>query len=141
MLIFFHYWKVNKHFYLRDFPCDSFTVHRDHSSSRFLKQLFPKEKCLTLVLREELVARGLGSGLSVLRPWSLRKWGTLRTRERVRVQTLLHTTAGWVLNASPVPLFFPVLQGSGIFLVCFPHPERSRHSHCCLVLQKDFVPV
>lgn len=29
----------------------------------------------SLVLREELVARGLGSGLSVLRPWSLRKWG------------------------------------------------------------------
>lgn len=77
----------------------------------------------SLVLREELVARGLGSELSVLRPWSLRKWGTLRTRERVRVQTLLHTTAGWVLNASPVPLFFPVLQSSGIFLVCFPHPE------------------
>jgi hypothetical protein len=50
--ILFHYWKVNKHFYLRDFPCESFTVHQDYSSSRFLKQLFPKEKCLIQLCRE-----------------------------------------------------------------------------------------
>lgn len=41
---FFHYWKVNKHFYSRDFPCDPVTVHRDYPRSRLLKQLFLKEK-------------------------------------------------------------------------------------------------
>lgn len=94
-----------------------------------------------VVLREEVVAWGLGSELCVLPSWPLRQWGTLRTRERAGFRCLsTPQQIGVLIHRQPCSLFLSSFTEQWCLLGEF-FSSRGRHTDCCLILQKDFVQV